>query len=143
LESLVLTAVKMSEVDLANDLGVCRGTVKKIRNRILKLGQDYERGQHNRVVYLPSGIRKVSQELIPGDYTPVVEEPVIKSGKVTNWRFRNERVVEVNGEDLVRVKNAKLYMPNGRGELCPIRYKKSTNGWVVEGSAPRRPGYWK
>lgn len=133
----------MTEVDLAADLGVCRETVKKIRNRLLTLGNDYERGEHNKVIYLPSGIKKVSQDLFPDDYEPVVEEPEMIEGKVTNWRFRNQRIVEVDGKDLVRVKNAKLYMPNGRGELCPIRYKKNANGFIVDGPAPRRPGYWR
>ena len=133
----------MSEVDLANDLGVCRETVKKIRNRILRVGEDYERGQHNRVVYLPSGIRKISQELIPEEYEGDVKEPVKYEGKVTNWRFRNKRIVEVDGRHIVRVKNADLYMPNGRGELCPIRFKDYSGGFIVEGPAPRRAGYWK
>lgn len=133
----------MNEVDLANDLGVCRETVKRIRNRLLTVGKDYERGQHNRVEYLPSGVRKVSQELIPGEYEAEVEEPEMLEGKVTNWRFRNQKIVEVDGGRLVRVKNAKLYMPNGRGELCPIRYKRNGSGWIVEGPAPRRPGYWR
>ena len=133
----------MSEVDLANDLGVCRETVKKIRNRILKLGEDYERGQHNRVVYLPSGIRKISQELIPEEYEGDVKEPVKYEGKVTNWRFRNKRIVEVDGRHIVRVKNADLYMPNGRSELCPIRFKENANGFIVHGPAPRKAGYWK
>lgn len=134
---------KMTEVDLAADLGVGRETLKEIRKRILKVGDDYKHGQHKRVEYLPSGIRKVSQEIFPDDYEVVVEEPEVIEGKVTNWKFRNHKIVEVDGDRLVRVKDAKLYMPNGRGELCPIRYKKNLNGWIVDGPAPRRPGFWK
>jgi|TARA_A100001037_G_scaffold262802_1_gene252643 hypothetical protein len=114
----------IDEAELSRNLGIDRRTLKGLREELLVEGEDYVRGRYRKIQISLAGQSKIKAKLFPEKYMPEKLSSEERVGYVTNNRFRNQRLVEVDGKYLVTVKNAKNYSPNLWGQPCECVYKE-------------------
>ena len=102
----------IDESELSRNLGIDRRTVKALREELLIEGEDYLRGRYRKIQITLSGQAKIKAKLFPQEFVPESLSSEERKGLVTNYKYRNQKLVEVDGKYLVAVKNSKDYAPN-------------------------------
>ena len=126
----------IDERELAANLGLDRRTVKELRDEIFTEGEDFVRGRHRKVMVTLPGQEKIKRHFFPEKYMPETLASPVLAGHVTYWRYRNRKIVQVDGKHIVRVKNADEWGPNIKGQPCPITYKQIAGYYEA---SPNRP----
>lgn len=122
----------IDERELSVNLGLDRNTLKELRDESFVEGEDFYRGIYGKIIITLLGQEKIKRHFFPEEYMPEILASPIFSGHVTNWRYRNRKIVQVDNDHIVRVKNADDYRPNINGEPCPIEYKEVGGNYVCE-----------
>ena len=96
------------------------------------------------VVIKASGLAKMQRHF--GLAEDKEKAPVTLEGAVTNWSWRNTRMVEVAGDDgakrTVRVRDAAMWRPDRQGSLMRIKYFLDGDVYRQTGRSPRYTGVW-
>jgi len=121
----------IDERELSANLGLDRRTVKELRDEILVEGEDFVRGRHRKVLITLPGQEKIKRHFFPERYRPETLASEELTGTVTHWQFRNKKIVEVDNEIIVRVRDSSLYRPNIWGNRCPITYKQMGGNYIA------------
>ena len=130
----------IDESELSRNLGIDRRTVKALREELLIEGEDYLRGRYRKIQITLSGQAKIKAKLFPQEFAPESLSSEERKGLVTNYKYRNQKLVEVDGKYLVAVKNSKDYAPNWWGQPCECVYKEMGGRFVAVRSPDRN---WK
>ena len=125
---------------LSAETGLSRQDLTAFRRDRVDKGEDWRYDRE--VVLTPSGWAKVRQELLGEDPGDKEADPSVLTGRVTKRNFRNNRMVEVDGRILVRVKNAALWRPDRSGNRMILQYVRSGDRCYQVGKVPRYPGKW-
>lgn len=131
----------IDEKELSANLGLNRRTVAELRDKILTEGEDFVRGKYRKIVITLPGVEKIKRHFFPEEYLPESLESDLLSGHVTNWKYRNRKIVQVDNQHIVRVKNADDWRPNINGLPCPITFKQV--GGYFEASPIRPEKGWR
>ena len=126
----------IDESELSRNLGIDRRTVNGLRDELLVEGEDYVRSKHRKIQITLLGQEKLKAHLFPDQYKPKSLASDQLSGVVTNWQYRNRKIVQVDDKHIVRVKHADLYRPNLWGQSCPIKYKEIAGQYFGEPPDP-------
>ena len=125
----------IDEKELSANLGLNRRTVAELRDKILTEGEDFVRGKYRKIIITLPGQEKIKRHFFPEQYMPETLKSEELTGLVTNWKYRNRRIVQVDDKHIVRVKDARLYRPNIWGQPCPITYKEM-GGQLIATAVP-------
>ena len=126
---------------LVGEWGLSRKVLKRFRDKHLV---NPEHWRSERVVILtPAGLTKMRQHFKIEETTVV---PLVMTGSVTRWDWRNSKMVEVRGDDgvtyRVRVQNALKWRPDRQGKFMRIKFQRDGDQYRQMGRSPRYPGIW-
>ena len=116
---------------LAANLGLARTVLTGFRKENLERGADwrYER----EVILTAKGTEKLRSHFA----LDAVPEVTLNEGIVKRWSFRNQRILELENGDIVRVSNNQNFRPG-----MVVKYRKEGPAYVLDGRTPRFPGKW-
>ena len=96
------------------------------------------------VVITATGLAKLQRHF--GLEEAKEESPDVLEGEVTEWGWRNTRMVEVldglGARRVVRVRDAKMWRPDRQGNRMRIKFFRDGDQWRQTGRSPRYPGVW-
>ncbi len=126
---------------LVGDWGLPRSVLKEFRDVHLVKPQDFR--LEREVILTEVGLAKMRRHFNIKE-TAVV--PLVMTGCVTRWDWRNSRMVEVKGDDggtyRVRVNNALKWRPDKEGKYMRIKFQRDGDQYRQMGRSPRFPGIW-
>jgi hypothetical protein len=126
---------------LVGEWGLSRKVLKRFRDKHL-VNPEHWRSERE-VILTPAGLTKMRQHFKIEETTVV---PLVMTGSVTRWDWRNSKMVEVEGDDgrtyRVRVQNALKWRPDRQGKFMRIKFQRDGDQYRQMGRSPRYPGIW-
>lgn len=126
---------------LVGEWGLSRKVLKRFRDKHLVNPEHWR--LEREVILTPAGLIKMRQHFKIEETTVV---PLVMTGCVTRWDWRNSKMVEVKGDNggtyRVRVQNALKWRPDRQGKFMRIKFQRDGDQYRQMGRSPRYPGIW-